>query len=123
MALVGFTEAAGGADRAITAIDLTAAAVADDAALRAGKDAKIQILEIVAQEYKLDVNDLDIVAEQVINRKDSSKMMNFDKALELCYSPTYPTAILDSQFPGPMWRQSSNALQAQNCYMETRFLE
>src|SRR5207244_4697075 len=50
--------------------------ISGNAALRAGKDAKMQILEIVAQEYKLDVNDLDIIAEQVINRKDNSKMID-----------------------------------------------
>lgn len=68
--------------------------ISGNAALRAGKDAKIQILEIVAQELKLDINDLDIVAEQVLNRKDNSVLMNFDAALNLCYSFNYGKQII-----------------------------
>ena len=68
--------------------------ISGNAALRAGKDAKMQILGIVAQEHKMDINDLDIVGEKVINRKDNSVMMNFDKALELCYSFNYGLQII-----------------------------
>ena len=68
--------------------------ISGNAALRAGQDAKMQILDIVAQEYKLDVNDLDIIAEQVLHRKDNSKILNFDKALELCYSFNYGRQII-----------------------------
>ncbi|MCR4338059.1 MAG: molybdopterin-dependent oxidoreductase [Candidatus Omnitrophica bacterium] len=68
--------------------------ISGNAALRAGKDAKMQILEIVAQELKLDISDLDIIAEEVINLKDKSVLMNFDKALELCYSFNYGKQII-----------------------------
>lgn len=68
--------------------------ISGNAALRAGQDAKMQILEIVAQEYKMAMHDLDIIGEKVINRKDNSVMMNFDKALELCYSFNYGRQII-----------------------------
>ena len=54
----------------------------------------MQILEIVAQEYKCDLNSLDIIAEQVVYRQDNSVLMNFDKALELCYSFNYGRQII-----------------------------
>ncbi len=68
--------------------------ISGNAALRGGHDAKLQILEIVAQEHKLDINDLDIVAEEVIDKKDKTVLMNFDKALELCYSFNYGKQII-----------------------------
>jgi 4-hydroxybenzoyl-CoA reductase alpha subunit len=68
--------------------------ISGNAALRAGKDAKLQILEVVAQEHKMDINDLDIVAEQVLNRKDNSVLMTFDAALNLCYSFNYGKQII-----------------------------
>lgn len=68
--------------------------ISGNAALRAGKDAKLQILDVVATEHKLDINDLDLVGEQVINRKDNSVLMNFDKALQLCYSFNYGRQII-----------------------------
>lgn len=68
--------------------------ISGNAALRAGKDAKIQILEVVAQEYKLSVSELDIIAEQVIKIIDKSVLMSFDAALNLCYSFNYGKQII-----------------------------
>ncbi len=68
--------------------------ISGNAALRAGRDAKIQILEIVAEELKMKIDDLDIVAEQVINQKDHSVLMTFDAALNLCYSFNYGKQII-----------------------------
>ncbi len=60
----------------------------------AGEDAKRQILAIVAEELKVAVDDLDIKAEQVINKKTNSVLMSFDKALDLCYSFNYGKQII-----------------------------
>ena len=68
--------------------------ISGNATKRAANDAKLQILTIVAQELKLDVNDLDIVAEEVINKKTNQVLMDFDKALELCYSFNYGRQII-----------------------------
>lgn len=68
--------------------------ISGNAALRAGQDAKLQILQIVAKEHKTDITDLDIVSEHVINRKTNAVLMNFDKALELCYSFHYGQQII-----------------------------
>ncbi|MDP2654461.1 MAG: molybdopterin-dependent oxidoreductase [Candidatus Omnitrophota bacterium] len=68
--------------------------ISGNAALRAGKDAKMQILQVVSEELKIDINDLDIEAEQVFHLKDKIKLMNFDKALELCYSFNYGRQII-----------------------------
>ncbi len=68
--------------------------ISGNSALRAGNDAKLQILEIVGQEHKIDINDLDLVAEEVINKKTNAAIMNFDKALELCYSFNYGKQII-----------------------------
>jgi CO/xanthine dehydrogenase Mo-binding subunit len=68
--------------------------ISGNAALRAGRDAKMQILEVVAEELKMDIKDLDIVAEQVLNRKDNSVLMTFDAALNLCYSFNYGKQII-----------------------------
>lgn len=68
--------------------------ISGNATLRAGKDAKMQILDVVAQELKLNIADLDIVAENVMNIKDNAVIMSFDKALELCYSFNYGRQII-----------------------------
>lgn len=68
--------------------------ISGNAALRAGKDAKMQILEVVAEEYKLKITDLDIVAEKVIRLEDNSVLMTFDAALNLCYSFNYGKQII-----------------------------
>ena len=43
--------------------------ISGNAALRAGKDAKMQMLEIVSKEYNIDIADMDIIAEEVLNLK------------------------------------------------------
>lgn len=68
--------------------------ISGNATLRAAKDAKMQILTIVAQEHAQDINDLDIIAEEVINRKKDVVLMDFDKALELCYSFNYGHQVI-----------------------------
>ncbi len=60
----------------------------------AANDAKNQILKVIANEYKLSLENLDIKAEQIIHRKDSSVIINFDKAIELCYSFNYGQQII-----------------------------
>jgi 4-hydroxybenzoyl-CoA reductase subunit alpha len=68
--------------------------ISGNAALRAGKDAKMQILEIVAEEHKINISELDIVSEKVILTKDNSTLMTFDAALNLCYSFNYGKQII-----------------------------
>ena len=68
--------------------------ISGNATLRAAKDAKLQILQIVAEEFKWDINDLDILAENVIKLSDGTVLLSFDKALELCYSFNYGQQII-----------------------------
>ncbi len=68
--------------------------ISGNATKRAALDAKKQILNVIAEEHKLNAEDLDIKAEKVINTKDNSIIMNFDKALELCYSFNYGRQII-----------------------------
>ncbi len=68
--------------------------ISGNATLCAARDAKRQILEIVAQERNLAPDALDIVAEQVVRKAEGSVLMNFDKALELCYSFNYGRQII-----------------------------
>ena len=68
--------------------------ISGNATILAARDAKIQILEIVAKEHDLNLDDLDIRAEEVINTKDSSVVMSFEKAVELSYSFNYGKQIL-----------------------------
>lgn len=68
--------------------------ISGNAALLGGRDAKMQILEIVAKDKNLNINDLDIKAEKVIFKKDGRQLMTFDKALELCYSFNYGKQII-----------------------------
>ncbi|HOW36348.1 MAG TPA: molybdopterin-dependent oxidoreductase [Candidatus Omnitrophota bacterium] len=68
--------------------------ISGNATKNAATDAKKQILNIVAEEHKMNADELDIKAEQVINKKSSSVIMNFDKALELCYSFNYGRQII-----------------------------
>ncbi|HBG60841.1 MAG: hypothetical protein A2Y03_07500 [Omnitrophica WOR_2 bacterium GWF2_38_59] len=68
--------------------------ISGNATLNAAKDAKKQILEIVADEHKLDAEILDIQAEEVINKDSGSVVMSFSKALELCYSFNYGKQII-----------------------------
>ena len=87
------------ADTAITPFDTGSFAsrvtfISGNATKLAAADAKRQILDIVAHEKNLDVNILDIQAEQVINTQTNSVVMTFDKAVELCYSFNYGTQII-----------------------------
>ncbi len=68
--------------------------ISGNATKRAANDAKKQILSVVAEEFKAAIEDLDIIAEQVVNKKDNSVIMNFDKALDLCYSFNYGRQII-----------------------------
>ncbi|MEI7999292.1 MAG: molybdopterin cofactor-binding domain-containing protein, partial [Candidatus Omnitrophota bacterium] len=68
--------------------------ISGNAALLGARDAKNQILEIVAKEYNLGIEEIDIKAEHVVIKKDGRKLMNFDKALELCYSFNYGKQII-----------------------------
>ena len=68
--------------------------ISGNATKKAAADAKRQILDIIAQEYKVSLDDLDIQAEQVIRKKDGSVLMDFDKALRLCFSFNYGQQII-----------------------------
>lgn len=68
--------------------------ISGNAALLGARDAKQQILEIVAKDNNLNIDDLDIRAEQVIVKKDGRRVMTFDKALELCYAFKYGKQII-----------------------------
>ncbi len=68
--------------------------ISGNATKKAANDAKKQILNVVAEEFKLNPDDLNIKAEQVLNTKNNSILMNFDKALDLCYSFNYGRQII-----------------------------
>ncbi|MDE2027374.1 MAG: molybdopterin-dependent oxidoreductase [Candidatus Omnitrophica bacterium] len=68
--------------------------ISGNAALLGARDAKRQILDVVAKEYKMSIEDLDIKAEKVIIKKEGRSLMSFDKALELCYSFNYGKQII-----------------------------
>ncbi len=68
--------------------------ISGNATILAARDAKNQILEIVAKEHNLNRDDLDIKAEEVINTKNNTTLMNFEKAVELCFSFNYGKQIM-----------------------------
>jgi ribosomal protein L33 len=68
--------------------------ISGNATIRAARDAKNQVLDVVAEELKINANDLDIKAEEIINKKDGNVLMDFDKALELCYAFNYGRQII-----------------------------
>lgn len=68
--------------------------ISGNATKNAATDAKKQILEIVAQELKCDIGDLDIRDECVVKKADNAKIMDFDKAIQLCYSFNYGRLII-----------------------------
>jgi 4-hydroxybenzoyl-CoA reductase subunit alpha len=68
--------------------------ISGNATKNAATDAKKQILEIVALELKCDSNDFDIHDECVVKKADNSKIMDFDKAIQLCYSFDYGRLII-----------------------------
>jgi len=87
------------ADTAITPFDTGSFAsrvtfISGNATKLAAADAKRQILEIIAKEKNIDVQHLDIQAEQVVNTQTNAPLMTFDKAVELCYSFNYGTQII-----------------------------
>ncbi|MBF0384639.1 MAG: molybdopterin-dependent oxidoreductase [Candidatus Omnitrophica bacterium] len=68
--------------------------ISGNAALLAARDAKSQILEVVSKEYKTTADDLDISAENIVRKADSSAVLSFEKAIELCYSFNYGKQII-----------------------------
>ncbi len=68
--------------------------ISGNATINAARDAKKQMLDVVAREFELNIDDLDIRAEEVINTKDNSVLMDFDKAVELNYSFNYGQQII-----------------------------
>ncbi len=68
--------------------------ISGNATLLAARDAKKQVLAVVAEELKINSDDLDIKAEEVLNTKNKSVLMSFDKALELCYAFNYGKQII-----------------------------
>jgi 4-hydroxybenzoyl-CoA reductase alpha subunit len=68
--------------------------ISGNATILGARDAKNQILSVVAEELKLNADDLDIRAEEVINVEDKSLIMTFDKALNLCYAFNYGRQII-----------------------------
>lgn len=68
--------------------------ISGNATIRAARDAKNQILDVVAKEHELNIGDLDIKAEEIINTKTKTVLMSFDKAVELSYSFNYGRQII-----------------------------
>jgi 4-hydroxybenzoyl-CoA reductase alpha subunit len=68
--------------------------ISGNATKNAATDAKRQILEVVAQELKLDIQGLDIKDEQVIARESGRVLLSFDQAVILCYSFNYGRLII-----------------------------
>lgn len=68
--------------------------ISGNATIRAARDAKNQILAVVSEELGLNSADLDIRAEEVINKNAGSVIMDFDKALQLAYSFNYGRQII-----------------------------
>ncbi|MDP8266753.1 MAG: molybdopterin-dependent oxidoreductase [Candidatus Aceula meridiana] len=87
------------ADTAITPFDTGSFAsrvtfISGNATKLAAADAKRQILEIIATEKNIPIESLDIKAEEIVNTSDNSVLMNFDQAVELCYSFNYGSQII-----------------------------
>jgi len=68
--------------------------ISGNATKNAATDAKRQILDVAAQELKLDAQDLDIKDEQVVNKKSGKALFSFDQAVVLCYSFNYGRLII-----------------------------
>lgn len=68
--------------------------ISGNATILAARDAKMQILNVIAQECKIDLKDLDIKAEEVIHTSTGKKLMTFEKAVELSYSFNYGKQII-----------------------------
>ena len=68
--------------------------ISGNATLLAARDAKKQILHVVAEEHKIPIEELDIQEENVIRPKDHSVVMSFEKAVTLNYSFNYGKQII-----------------------------
>lgn len=68
--------------------------ISGNATILAARDAKKQILSVVAEERELKDDELDIIAEEVVHKTTKKIIMSFDKALELCYSFNYGRQII-----------------------------
>lgn len=68
--------------------------ISGNATLRAAKDAKMQILNVISQELHISADILDIVAEKIIRLDNRSVLMDFTKAVDLCYSFNYGQQII-----------------------------
>lgn len=68
--------------------------ISGNATIRAARDAKNQVLAVVGEELNLNSADLDIKAEEVVNKNTGSVIMDFDKALQLAYSFNYGRQII-----------------------------
>jgi 4-hydroxybenzoyl-CoA reductase alpha subunit len=68
--------------------------ISGNATILAARDAKKQMLNTVGQELKLDPEDLDIKAEEVVNKKTGQVLMSFEKAVDLSYSFNYGKQII-----------------------------
>ncbi len=68
--------------------------ISGNATKNAALDAKKQILEVVAQELKIDKENLDIKDEEVVRKDNDSAIMTFDQAVQLCYSFNYGRLII-----------------------------
>lgn len=68
--------------------------ISGNATILAARDAKMQILQVIAKELNIDQQQLDIIGEKVIRKNDQSELMTFDKALELAYSFKYGKQII-----------------------------
>ncbi|MDP8265136.1 MAG: molybdopterin-dependent oxidoreductase, partial [Candidatus Aceula lacicola] len=87
------------ADTGITPFDTGSFAsrvtfISGNATKLAALDAKMQILKVVSQEKNIPIEELDLIAEEVIHKKNSSVVMSFEKAVELCYSFNYGQQII-----------------------------
>jgi CO/xanthine dehydrogenase Mo-binding subunit len=68
--------------------------ISGNATVRAARDAKKQLLDVIAQELGMDAEKLDIKAEEVVNKENNSVIMDFNKAVELAYSFNYGRQII-----------------------------
>lgn len=68
--------------------------ISGNATKNAARDVKLQILDIISKERKIEKENLDIIDEKVINKNDNSVIMDFDKAIKLCYSFNYGHLLL-----------------------------
>lgn len=68
--------------------------ISGNATILAARDAKQQILKVVAEEKACAPEDLDIRAEEVLQISTGAVLMDFDKALELAYSFRYGRQII-----------------------------